>query len=172
MHYHYVNVEGRQKELANRDRASLDDILTIPLLDRELTLQEIQAELRNNAQGILGYVSRWVGQGVGCSKVPNLEGINLMEDLATLRISSQHIANWLEWDIVTEKEVGDTFREMAAIVDEQNAHDENYSPMAGNTAGDEFRAALEIVSGGLDLPNGYTESVLRAHRLAVKEARG
>ena len=171
MHYHYVDVEERQKELAERDRASLDEILTIPLLDRELTPQEIQAELRNNAQGILGYVSRWVGQGVGCSKVPNLEGINLMEDLATLRISSQHITNWLEWDIVTEKEVGENFREMASIVDEQNAHDENYLPMTDNYAGDEFRAALEIVSNGLDLPNGYTESVLRAHRLAVKETR-
>jgi len=171
MHYHYVDVEGRQKELAERDRASLDDILTIPLLDGELTPQEIQAELRNNAQGILGYVSRWVGQGIGCSKVPNLEGINLMEDLATLRISSQHIANWLEWDIVTEKQVGETFREMASVVDKQNAHDGNYLPMTDNFSGDEFRAALEIVSGGLDLPNGYTESVLRAHRLAVKETR-
>ncbi|MFP6869045.1 MAG: malate synthase G [Nitrospinota bacterium] len=171
MHYHYVDVEERQKELAGRDRASLDDILTIPLLDRELTPQEIQTELKNNAQGILGYVSRWVGQGIGCSKVPDLEGTNLMEDLATLRISSQHIANWLEWDIVTEKQVGEIFREMASVVDGQNAHDENYSPMAENYAGDEFRAALEIVSNGLDLPNGYTESVLRAHRLAVKETR-
>jgi malate synthase len=171
MHYHYVDVEERQKELAGRDRASLDDILTIPLLDRELTPQEIQTELKNNAQGILGYVSRWVGQGIGCSKVPDLEGTNLMEDLATLRISSQHIANWLKWDIVTEKQVGEIFREMASVVDGQNAHDENYSPMAENFAGDEFRAAMEIVSNGLDLPNGYTESVLRAHRIAVKEAR-
>ena len=171
MHYHYVDVEERQKELTDRDRASLDDILTIPLLDRTLTHQEIQAELKNNAQGILGYVSRWVGQGIGCSKVPDLEGTNLMEDLATLRISSQHIANWLKWDIVTEKQVGEIFREMASVVDGQNAHDENYLPMADNIAGDEFRAALEIVSGGLDLPNGYTESVLRAHRLAVKETR-
>ncbi len=172
MHYHYVDVEGRQKELADRDRASLDEILTIPLLDRELTPQEVQTELRNNAQGILGYVSRWVGQGVGCSKVPDLEGTNLMEDLATLRISSQHIADWLKWDIVAESQVGETFREMAAVVDGQNAHDENYLPMADNIAGNEFKAAFEIVSNGLDLPSGYTESVLRAHRLAVKKARG
>ncbi|HJP14976.1 MAG TPA: malate synthase G, partial [Nitrospinota bacterium] len=122
--------------------------------------------------GILGYVSRWVGQGVGCSKVPDLEGTNLMEDLATLRISSQHIADWLKWDIVAESQVGETFREMAAVVDGQNAHDENYLPMADNIAGNEFKAAFEIVSNGLDLPSGYTESVLRAHRLAVKKARG
>ena len=169
-HYHRVNVRSVQSELAGRGRADLDAILTLPLLgDRGLTAKEIQNELENNAQGILGYVVRWVGQGIGCSKVPDINDIALMEDRATLRISSQHIANWLHHGLVTADQVTDTFEAMAAVVDHQNEGDPEYRPMSADlSSSPEFQAALELVFDGRKETNGYTETVLHARRREVK----
>ena len=170
-HYHKINVFNKQKDLASREKASLDNLLMIPTADRpNWNLKDIEKEIENNAQSILGYVVRWIDQGVGCSKVPDINNIGLMEDRATLRISSQHIANWLHHKVCDEKKVLGIMKKMATIVDDQNRADNNYQPMSANfDTSIAFKAACDLVFKGISQPSGYTEPLLHKRRLEKKQ---
>jgi len=172
MHYHLVDVVARQLEIAHHTRAHLDDLLSIPMLgNNKLKACDIKNELENNVQSILGYVVRWVNAGIGCSKVPDINNLALMEDRATLRISSQYLANWLHHKVITKEQIYRTFEKMAVIVDQQNMNDPQYQKMTPNVSDSlAYQAALALVFKGKESPNGYTEALLHHYRKAAKKA--
>ena len=169
LHYHQIDVFEAQKRRHNQPTPGLGELFSMPVLDASrLDRAAVTAELENNAQGILGYVVRWVDEGVGCSKVPDIHNVGLMEDRATCRISSQAIANWLLHGLISKDDVTAVFERMAAVVDGQNAGDPNYIPMSGNFGSIAFQAALDLALKGADQPSGYTEPLLHAARERVK----
>tara|TARA_Y100001970_G_scaffold277523_1_gene381871 strand:+ start:664 stop:2847 length:2184 start_codon:yes stop_codon:yes gene_type:complete len=170
LHYHDINIFHEQKKLLNRNQAKLDDLLTIPIADRpNWSVEEINKEICNSAQTLLGYVVRWVDQGIGCSKVPDINNVGLMEDRATLRISSQHIANWIHHGITTKIQVTEIMKDMAKIVDDQNKNDPNYKNMSDNYENSiSFQTACDLIFKGREQPSGYTEPLLHANRLKIK----
>ena len=172
LHYHEINIFDEQQKIKNREQAKLDDLLTIPTADRpNWSVDEINKEISNSAQTLLGYVVRWIDQGVGCSKVPDINNVGLMEDRATLRISSQHIANWIHHGITTKIQVTEIMKDMAKIVDDQNKNDPNYIRMSENyDKSVAFKTACDLVFMGKDQPSGYTEPLLHLNRIAKKSS--
>ena len=171
LHYHHLNIIDVQNDIMKKEeKNTIDDLITLPLLNRQnLSEDEINAEIENNVQGILGYVVRWVDQGIGCSKVPDINNIGLMEDRATCRISSQALANWLKHEIISEKQVVNALIKMSKIVDNQNVNDPNYKSMSENFDSLSFKAAKELIFDGTEQPSGYTEPILHEKRLEYKK---